>query len=219
MLKYLPVIAAFLLLLSSTHVMALEERTLSINGTKFDDSNKNAIYDEGEHGLSGWVIRLKLDDREISNTTTNESGFYSFANLVRGNYTVTEDQQAGWVQSAPVSRGYIINLSDKSVNRVDFGNFRSSNTSTAPARLSGVAVRPSRAFDEGYEGSDIRTYIDENGNVQYITTMRVTPERIAKMYGEDYKKAPSAIRPRRDADSYSQGFSPERSYGSAPASA
>ena len=56
MLKYLPVIAAFLLLLSSTHAAALDwlgnpegkaigadgfkdAGILSINGTKFEDSN------------------------------------------------------------------------------------------------------------------------------------------------------------------------------------
>ena len=103
MLKYLPVIAAFLLLLSSTHAMALEgsespegktieadgfknAATLSINGTKFDDLNGNGRFDGDERGLSGWVIRLKLDGREISNTTTDDSGRYSFTNLAPGKY-------------------------------------------------------------------------------------------------------------------------------------
>jgi hypothetical protein len=153
MLKYLPVFTAFLLLLSSTHAVAQEgpgktegnaieadglksAASLSINGTKFDDSNKNAIFDAVERGLSGWIIRLKLDDREISNTTTNESGFYAFTNLGPGNYTVIEDQQAGWKQSAPDIRGYTINLSDKSVYRVDFGNFRVPKASSGLSRIS-----------------------------------------------------------------------------------
>jgi hypothetical protein len=49
---------------------------LSINGTKFEDSNRNAVFDVDERGLSGWVIRLERNGRETSNTTTNESGFY-----------------------------------------------------------------------------------------------------------------------------------------------
>ena len=98
MLKYLPVIAAFLLLLSGKYAMAFDEPkspegkaigadgfkeagTLSINGTEFEDSNRNAVFDDDEQGFSGWVIRLKLDGREISNTTTNASGMYSFTNL------------------------------------------------------------------------------------------------------------------------------------------
>lgn len=70
--NYLPVIAAFLLLFCGTHAMAFEgsegkalgadgsenAATLYINGTKFEDSNRNAIFDDGEQGLSGWIIRL-----------------------------------------------------------------------------------------------------------------------------------------------------------------
>ena len=52
--------------------------TLSINGTKFEDLNGNAVFDDDERGLSGWVIRLNLDGIEISNTTTDDSGRYLF---------------------------------------------------------------------------------------------------------------------------------------------
>ena len=120
MLKYLPVVAAPLLLLSSTQAAALDwlgnpegkaigadgfkdAGILSINGTKFEDSNWNALFDNDERGLAGWVIRLKRNDREISNTTTDESGFYFFTDLEPGEYTVVEDQEAGWEQSFPVA--------------------------------------------------------------------------------------------------------------------
>ena len=61
---------------------------------------------------------------------------YSFTNLEPGNYTVTEDQQAGWEQSVPGSGYYTINLSDKSAYRVDFGNFRISKASSGLSRAS-----------------------------------------------------------------------------------
>ena len=32
---------------------------LSINGTVFEDKNKNALFDADERGIPGWVIRLK----------------------------------------------------------------------------------------------------------------------------------------------------------------
>ena len=146
MLKHLPVVAAPLLLLSSTQAAALDwlgnpegkaigadgfkdAGILSINGTKFVDSNWNALFDNDERGLAGWVIRLKRNDREISNTTTDESGFYFFTDLEPGEYTVVEDQEAGWEQSFPGSGYYTVNLSDKSVDKVDFGSARFSKTS------------------------------------------------------------------------------------------
>jgi hypothetical protein len=122
--------------------------TLSINGTKFDDANMNAVFDDGEQGLSGWVIRLNLDGKEISNTVTNESGFYSFINLEPGNYTVTEDRQASWGQSLPGSGCHIINLSDKSAYSVNFGNFRIPNASSVPVSHSSVVVRPFKSSDD-----------------------------------------------------------------------
>lgn len=188
MLKYLPVIAAFLLLLSGKYAMAFDEPkspegkaigadgfkeagTLSINGTEFEDSNRNAVFDDDEQGFSGWVIRLKLDGREISNTTTNASGMYSFTNLRPGNYTVTEDQQAGWEQSVPGSGYHNINLSDKSTSSADFGNFRISKASSG---LSGASSRVS------YEN-----VVDATG-VPLHPDMPVTPEMLGhnrKMQG------------------------------------
>jgi hypothetical protein len=154
MLKYLPVFTAFLLLLSRTHVMAQEglgkaieadgikcATALSINGTKFDDANRNAVFDAGERGLAGWIIRLELDNVEISNTTTNETGYYSFTNLGPGRYNVTEDRQSGWTQSVPSSVSYTINLSDKSAYGYNFGDFRVPDASSVSVSHSSVVVR------------------------------------------------------------------------------
>jgi hypothetical protein len=105
MLKHLPVIVAFLLLLNGAHAAALDQLgnpegkagdaggaknyvALFINGTAFYDSNGNDEFDEGDLGLSGRVIRLVLDGIEISNTTTDESGRYSFTDMELGKYIV-----------------------------------------------------------------------------------------------------------------------------------
>lgn len=126
--------------------------TLSINGTKFEDSNKNAIFDGNERGFSGWVVRLKLEGRDVSSTTTNESGFYSFTNPAPGNYTVTKDRQAGWVQSFPGSGYYDIYLIDKNAYGYNFGNFR---ISRAPISNSSAAVRPFKASDDSDDYSPL----------------------------------------------------------------
>lgn len=182
MLKYLPVIAASLLLLSSIHSLASEElggsRTviLSINGTNFEDLNMNAVFDD-ERGLCGWTIRLKLNGREIANTTTDESGRYSFINLEPGNYTITEDQQEGWKQSVPDGGDYDIYLDDKSAYRIDFGNFRVSRAPAKPSRASLKACRSPEEWDP-----DLRWE---------HPVMRVTPQMVKELQ-EEYKTAPKA---------------------------
>ena len=141
MAKNILLITAFLYLLSVTHAVALDRpgnadgsaedgnaSQLCINGTKFEDLNGNGRFDDSERVLSGWVIRLKQDGLEISNTTTDDSGRYSFANLAPGKYTVVEDQEAGWEQSVPGSGYYTINLVDESADKVDFGSARFSKT-------------------------------------------------------------------------------------------
>ena len=100
MAKNILLITAFLCVLSSTHAAALDRlgstegsadggnaSHLCINGTKFEDLNENGKFDVDEHVLSGWVIRLKQDGLEISNTTTDDTGRYSFTNLAPGKYT------------------------------------------------------------------------------------------------------------------------------------
>ena len=72
---------------------------------------------------------MKLDGIEISNTTTDDSGKYSFTNLAPGKYTVVEDQEAGWEQSVPGSGYYTINLIDENADKVDFGSARFSKIS------------------------------------------------------------------------------------------
>jgi hypothetical protein len=184
MLKYLPVIAAFLLLLSGAHAAALDwlgnpegkageadgfknDATLYINSTKFEDLNGNGRFDDGELGLSGWVIRLKLNGVDISNTTTDESGRYSFTNLEPGKYTVVEDQQAGWEQSVPGSGYYTINLTDESADKIDFGSPR---------------------FSKAPEGNDVKADQDV---VPKFTIMPSDP-RIYQEDQERYERLPPA---------------------------
>jgi hypothetical protein len=164
-LKHLPVIAAFLSLLSSTHVMALEEHTLSINGTMFDDSNGNGKFDGDDRGLYGRIIRLVLDGREISNTTTDESGRYSFTDLVPGNYTVVEDQEAGWKQCVPSKGYYNIDLTNTSVDNVDFGIAWVSGTSNTRVSKTPDAQAPETCDGKGCDGKGIKVFRD--GDTQY----------------------------------------------------
>ena len=73
----------------------------AIQGTVWNDLNKNGVHDSGESGLAGWTVYLdannngQLDLNEVS-TTTAADGSYSFANVAPGTYTVREVLQSGW---------------------------------------------------------------------------------------------------------------------------
>lgn len=73
-----------------------------VNGYKWNDSNGNAEWDEGEPALAGWNITLTTNKSEQLRTTTDANGKYSFSGLTIGQYIVCEDQKDGWAQTYPM---------------------------------------------------------------------------------------------------------------------
>ena len=75
----------------------------AIYGYKFDDLNGNGV-DNSEPRLAGWTIVLVgtngLGNAVSATTTTGVNGEYSFTGLAPGSYTVSEQQQTGWTQTA-----------------------------------------------------------------------------------------------------------------------
>ncbi|APZ90449.1 sodium/calcium exchanger 1 [Fuerstiella marisgermanici] len=85
-----------------------------IEGQKFHDVDANGQRDSSEPYLNGWTITLRDESGNIVATTTTadidrngngsidptrERGVYRFENLLPGNYTVSEERRAGWIQS------------------------------------------------------------------------------------------------------------------------
>jgi hypothetical protein len=97
----------------------------SISGKTFRDLNNNGVKDYGEVGISGWKIRLSLNDILIDSSTTNYDGNYSFTMLPDGSYKVTEETKAGWTQTLPTPPGsYTFDLLDGQIaQNMDFGNY------------------------------------------------------------------------------------------------
>jgi len=91
-----------------------------IHGHKFEDTNGNGAWDDGEPALEGWTINLGGDASDSDVTDVN--GEYSFTGLSAGNYTVTETLQVGWVQTTPDPSEIVLGLGEV-VEDVDFGNF------------------------------------------------------------------------------------------------
>jgi uncharacterized repeat protein (TIGR01451 family) len=88
------------------------EGASSLSGTVYFDTNDNGGKDSGEAGIDGITVRLTgytwgangaddsktVDDVAVTGVvnTTAGGGNYSFTNLPRGTYTVTETQPADW---------------------------------------------------------------------------------------------------------------------------
>jgi len=97
---------------------------ISIHGVKFFDENKDGERN-GEDGLEGWEIVLKLSSKTVDTTFTNSDGEYWFEGLKEGTYEVSEVQKPGFLQTTPQNpETFTILLSSDSKIRAgfDFGN-------------------------------------------------------------------------------------------------
>ncbi len=93
-------------------------RPATISGHKFDDSNVDGAWGEGESPLGEWGIDLS-NGEELS---TGVDGSYSFS-VKPGTYTVGEQARSGWRQTAPGSGSFEYTVtSGQLVKGADFGN-------------------------------------------------------------------------------------------------
>ncbi|MBP3960447.1 hypothetical protein J8F10_34910 [Gemmata sp. G18] len=106
----------------------------TISGYKFNDADADGVWDNGEKGLSGWVVYLdgnnngRKDSWETA-TVTDANGYYKFNNLAAGNYRVREVQQSGWVQSAAPA-DLVALTTGQNKTGVNFGNVAGSTVSS-----------------------------------------------------------------------------------------
>ncbi|VTR96973.1 Serine-aspartate repeat-containing protein F OS=Candidatus Accumulibacter sp. BA-93 GN=sdrF PE=4 SV=1: Cna_B: Cna_B: Cna_B: Cna_B: Cna_B: Cna_B: Cna_B: Cna_B: Cna_B: Cna_B: Cna_B: Cna_B: Cna_B: Cna_B: Cna_B: Cna_B [Gemmata massiliana] len=96
-----------------------------ISGYKFNDADADGVWDNGEKGLSGWVVYLDSNNNGYKDswetaTVTDANGYYKFNNLAAGNYRVREVQQSGWVQSA--APALVALTTGQNKTGVNFGN-------------------------------------------------------------------------------------------------
>ncbi|MDQ0150365.1 SdrD B-like domain-containing protein [Eubacterium multiforme] len=63
-------------------------KPVSIGDYVWNDINWNGKLDEGEHGISGVTVNLYKDGNLIHKTKTNENGYYTFNNLMPGEYSL-----------------------------------------------------------------------------------------------------------------------------------
>ncbi len=181
------------------------EKTLSISGTTFHDLSGSGFMDEGEPGLPGWTIRLVRDNIVIRNTTTDESGNYSFDNLEPGSYTLSEVLMEGWNQTAPGGRSYQVTLTDKCGYRYDFGNFEGAvpQISYEPPPFMYPTIEQIRQWIEAYESApeapinpEIAVQLEAapTGSLSLLSHLQYTPvERNQGMCGNCWAWAGTGV--------------------------
>ncbi len=102
-------------------------RYATVTGRKYEDRGADGSG-VGDPGLPNWLIHLDgLDglNRAVSRTVTTEpSGDYMFTNVSPGNYTLTEEQQAGWNAKEGAAGHAIAPLSGDTIMGQNFGNWR-----------------------------------------------------------------------------------------------
>jgi len=103
-------------------VMVFDQGGL-ITGKKYFDVNSNGTKDAGERGVGDW--KITATGPVTLTTTTNFHGRY-WLNLPLGNYTVSEEHQPGWTQTAPPSGTWFISMltADTVAANTNFGNWR-----------------------------------------------------------------------------------------------
>ena len=70
----------------------------SVSGHVYHDANNNGVRENGETPIPGTtVILLDAGGTQIATTTTDSNGFYKFANLPAGTYSIHEVQPDGWI--------------------------------------------------------------------------------------------------------------------------
>jgi serine-aspartate repeat-containing protein C/D/E len=148
----------------------------TISGVKFNDVNGNGVRDGGEPGLSGVTIRVTDASSNVTTTTTDASGGFSFTGLAAGAYVVSEVVPNGFTQTAPAAPGtFTVTLTTgQSVSTLLFGN-RALTAGENTASISGRKILDLNAngifdeFDRGFEGI-VFELRDPGGNVVATTT-------------------------------------------------
>jgi hypothetical protein len=114
------------------HTDFINARYGSIEGKKIIDADGNLETTDDRSAGIGWTIKLYKDndndatvsdgDNLIDTTTTGAGGTYSFANLLMGNYVVTEEVQDGFINISPIFVDADSHSSGQVVSHVNFIN-------------------------------------------------------------------------------------------------
>jgi hypothetical protein len=108
----------------------LPSAVIVVTGSKFNDRNKNGMWDEdgSEPPLAGWqIVADNLKGDQHFTAVTNAAGRYRLE-LPRDIYRIYEVVQDGWTQTTPAGGTYELDLREVALNstmlELNFGNYQ-----------------------------------------------------------------------------------------------
>jgi hypothetical protein len=141
-----------------------------ISGHKFEDLNVNHVFDTGEPLLSGWTVYVDVNNNGTLDagepfTVTDSSGYWQFT-VAPGTYTIREEQQPGWTQTAPtpIPEGdfnITVTFGQTSSNN-DFGNVQEATKSGI--KFNDLDGAGPGTTGPGLAGWTIEAFKDSDGN-------------------------------------------------------
>ncbi|EJD98930.1 SdrD B-like domain-containing protein, partial [Staphylococcus epidermidis] len=82
--------------LGANGVATGNEKLYNLGDYVWEDTNKNGIQDEDEHGIEGVEVSLTRPNGTVETTTTNSEGKYEFNDLQNGDYVINFKTPEGY---------------------------------------------------------------------------------------------------------------------------
>src|SRR5208337_3081748 len=113
----------------------------TLSGEVYNDLNGNGSLDTGEPGLANWTVDLldAASSHVLATAVTDSLGDYTFTGVAPGTYTVAEELQGGYTQTAPPSPPYSVTVAaGQTISDLNFGDFQDASiTGTKYTDLTG----------------------------------------------------------------------------------
>lgn len=101
----------------------VEQPKFTIEGIAFDDADGDGVLGANETGLVDLTINLEQPAGTIVNSVvTSADGKFTFADLVAGEYTISEVLKEGWKLIAPADGKFTVNVTNESITNLAFAN-------------------------------------------------------------------------------------------------
>jgi protocatechuate 3,4-dioxygenase beta subunit/uncharacterized protein (DUF2141 family) len=149
-----------------------------ISGYKWNDTSGDGYWNATEPRIGNWNITLYRwngTDWELeAQTSTDDSGYYEFAGLEPGNYSVVEELPDGWTRTHPLNGYY--NFTVTSGFNSTNNNFGNQPPAPPEITISGFKFHDRNANgireldEEGLKGWTIKLYKSKNGNWDMVNT-------------------------------------------------